>query len=106
MWLCIRFNNAGKYCGITLKIIAMLQNVCDNCVRILEEEKQRQLNWEILLIEAHFDLGEYVNKQNCRIWGTENQQAYIEKPTQPKRVTVWCGFWFRGLIGTFFLENE
>ena len=22
--------------------------------------------------EAHFDLGGYVNKQNCRIWGTEN----------------------------------
>ena len=21
--------------------------------------------------EAHFDLGVYVNKQNCRIWGTE-----------------------------------
>ena len=23
--------------------------------------------------EAHFDLGGYVNKQNCRIWGTENR---------------------------------
>ena len=38
--------------------------------------------------EAHFDLDGYVNKQNCRIWGTENQHAYIEKPTHPKRVTV------------------
>ena len=27
MWLCIRLNNAGKYCDITLKIIIMLQNV-------------------------------------------------------------------------------
>ena len=25
----------------------------------------------------------YVNKQNCRIWGTENPRAYIEKPTHP-----------------------
>ena len=32
--------------------------------------------------------------------------AYIEKPTQPKQVTVWCGFWFRGIIGSFFFENE
>ena len=32
--------------------------------------------------KAHFDIGGYVNKQNCRIWGTEN-------PIHPKRVTVW-----------------
>ena len=52
--------------------------------------------------EAHFDLGGYVNKQNCRIWGTENPNAYIEKPTHPKRVTVWCGFWSRGIIWPLF----
>ena len=51
--------------------------------------------------EAHFDLGGCVNKQN---WG--NPHAYIEKPTHPKRVTVWCGFWWRGVIKTFFFENE
>ena len=56
--------------------------------------------------EAHFGLGGYVDKQNCRIWGTENPHAYIEKPTHPKRVTVWCGFWSRGIIGPFFFENE
>ena len=48
----------------------------------------------------------YVNKLNCRIWGTENPHAYIEKPTRPKRATVWCGFWSRGIIGPFFFENE
>ena len=71
--------------------------------------------WEILrhyflriifLAEAHFDFGGYVNKQNCRIWSTENPHAYIEKPTHPKRVTVWCGFWSRGINGPFFFENE
>ena len=55
---------------------------------------------------AHFDLGGYVNKQNCRIWGTENPHTYIDKPTPPKRITVWCGFWYRGIIGPFFFENE
>ena len=50
--------------------------------------------------EAHFDLGGYVNKQNCRICGTENQHAYIEKPTHP------CEFWSSGIIGPFFFENE
>ena len=41
---------------------------------------------------AQFDLGWNVNKQNCCIWGTENPNADIEKPPQPKWVTVWCGF--------------
>ena len=27
--------------------------------------------------ETHFDLGGYVNKQNCCIWATENPHAYI-----------------------------
>ena len=56
--------------------------------------------------EAHVDLGGYVNKQNCRIWGTENLYAYIEKPTHPKRVSVWCRFWSRGIIVLFFFKNE
>ena len=24
----------------------------------------------------------------------------------PQRVTIWCGFWNGGIIGSFFLENE
>ena len=42
--------------------------------------------------EALYHIGGYVNKQNCRIWDTENPLAYIEKPTHTKQVTVWCGF--------------
>ena len=56
--------------------------------------------------EAHFDLGVYVNKRNCRIWDTENLHAYIDKPTHPKRVTVWCGFWSRGIIRLFFFRKD
>ena len=55
--------------------------------------------------EAHFDLGGYVNKQNCRIWGTENPHVYFEKPAHPKRVTVWCEFCSRRIIGAIFLRK-
>ena len=24
----------------------------------------------------------------------------------PEQVTVWCGFWYGGIIGPFFFENE
>ena len=37
---------------------------------------------------AHFGLGGYVNKQNCRIWGSENSQVIEEKPLHPEKVTV------------------
>ena len=42
--------------------------------------------------EAHCNLGGYIKKQNCRIWGTENPHAYIEKSMHPKRDTVWAIF--------------
>ena len=56
--------------------------------------------------EAHFQLGGYVNKQNCRIWGTENPQVIQQLPMHSPRVTVWCGFWVGGVIGPYFFEND
>ena len=77
------------------------------CDRLTEDadfgKKKKKINFSE---EAHFDLGGYVNKRNCRIWCIENLHAYIEKPTHPKRVTIWCGFWPKGIIGPFFFENE
>ena len=87
--MCIRLNNAGKW----------------TCDRLIEDADFGQKK-VIFSEEAHFNLGRYVNMQNCRIWGTENPHAYIEKSTHPKRVTVWCGFWSRAIIGPFFFENE
>ena len=34
--------------------------------------------------EAHFDLGGYVDKQNCRIWGTENSQSLFGADFAPE----------------------
>ena len=74
-----------------------LRNIATD--RLIEDAEKKI----IFSDEVHFDLGGYVNKQNCRIWGKENLDQYIEKP---KRVTVWFGFWSRGIIGPFFFENE
>ena len=77
-------------------------------LRQINLQKMPILTKEIIFSdEAHrFGLGEYVNKQNCRIWGTENPHAYIEMPMHPKRITVWCGFWSKRIIGQLFFENE
>ena len=53
-----------------------------------------------------FYLGGYVNKQNCRIWDSKNPKMIIENPLYPQRITVWYGFWARGIIEPYFFENE
>ena len=55
--------------------------------------------------EAHFDLGKYVNKQNCRIWGTENPHAYIEKPTHPKHTVPHNGDRYRAILNKFLFTK-
>lgn len=52
--------------------------------------------------EAHFYLSGHVNKQNCRIWASENPKAIVQKPLHAERVTVWCAFWSGGVIRPFF----
>lgn len=56
--------------------------------------------------EAHFHVDGCVNRQNCRIWGSENPRTIHEKAMHPQRVTVWCALWSGGIIGPFFFENE
>jgi hypothetical protein len=56
--------------------------------------------------EAHFHLNGYVNKQNCRIWGSENPNTFEQAPMHPQKVTVWCGLWVGGIIGPYFFEND
>ncbi|EFN87491.1 hypothetical protein EAI_07403, partial [Harpegnathos saltator] len=55
--------------------------------------------------QAHFHVDGLVNRQDCRIWGSENPRVIVEKQMHPQRVTVWYGFWVEGIIGPFFFEN-
>ena len=61
----------------------------------LQSTYRRCRFWQKKIIfsdEAHFDLGGYVNKQNCSIWGSENPHAYIEKPTHPNESLFGADF--------------
>ena len=48
----------------------------------LQSTYRRRRFWQkkkiIFSDETYFDIGGYVNKQNCHICGTENPHAYIE----------------------------
>ena len=69
-------------------------------------EKEHEFHRKIVMSdEAHFHLGGYVDKQNCRIWGSENPKMNSEKSLYQQRVTVWSGFWTGGIIGPCFFEN-
>ena len=56
--------------------------------------------------EANFTLDGVVNKQNCRIWGTEIPCASAVKEQYPPHVTVWCGISKRAIIGPYFFEQS
>ena len=80
----------------------MVVYTLEQCWEILRYRRCRF--WQkknIFSDEPHFEFGGYVSKQNFCLWGTENPHAYIEKPRQPKQVTVW-----RGKIVAFFFEND
>lgn len=72
----------------------------------MEQENEGFAKRIIFSDEAHFHLNGFVNKQNCRIWGSENPRVIQEREMHPQRVTVWCGIWSGGLIGPFFFEDE
>ncbi|KAK9872165.1 hypothetical protein WA026_016219 [Henosepilachna vigintioctopunctata] len=56
--------------------------------------------------EAHFHLDGFINRQNCRFWGSENHHVVVEKQMHPQCVTVLRGFWAGGIIGPYFFGNE
>lgn len=59
----------------------------------------------IMTDEAHFYLNGDVNKQNCRIWASENPREIHEHPLHPVKVTVWCGITSSRIIGPYFFED-
>lgn len=55
--------------------------------------------------EAHFQLHGVVNKQNCRIWASQNPQEIIVTPLHPQKLTVWAGLASWGIVGPYFFQD-
>ena len=55
--------------------------------------------------EAHFHLNAQVNKRNCRFWGSEKPDLYLEKPLHDEKVTAWAAMISAGFIGPFVFED-
>ena len=62
--------------AVTYAIGLISKHIID-CVQLYFKYGSRILSFKVSINtfifsgEGHFDLGGYVNKQNCRIWGTE-----------------------------------
>lgn len=59
----------------------------------------------IMSDEAHFHLNGFVNKQNCRFWGSENPRVIKQKQLHPIKCTVWCGITAERIMGPYFFED-
>ena len=55
--------------------------------------------------ECSFSLGGAVNKQNCRIWGSERPDTVYESPQSTQSIMVWCALSKNEVIGPYFFEN-
>lgn len=76
--------------------------------RVIEMAEEDEQFWHKIIMtdEAHFQLNGTVNKQNCRIYATENPQEIQEVPLHDAKVTVWCGVCAKTVIGPFFFEDD
>ena len=68
--------------------------------RLLPADRPRRLEWAQRVIEMA------VNKQNCRIYATENHQEIQEVPLHDEKVTVWCGVSAKTVIEPFFFHDD
>ena len=54
----------------------------------------------------HCRLGGYVNKQNCRIWSSEDAQVIKERPLHTEEVTDWCVVWSESMIRVYDCHRQ
>ncbi len=78
---------------------------CENMLKKIESDPEF-LNNIWFTDERCFNLNGYVNKQNMRIWGSENPNLVLEKSAHSSYVTVWAAISYSGMNGPYFFENS
>ena len=72
----------------------------------LTENEENFISNFMMSDEAHFHLNGFVNKQNCRFWGSANPRIAHQRPLHPAKVTVWCVVIAEHIIGPYFFEDH
>ncbi|KAF2366556.1 Protein of unknown function DUF4817 [Trinorchestia longiramus] len=78
------------------------QKRLDFAQKVLQLADDENFITNLIMTDAHFHLNGEVNKQNCRIWASENPREIHEHPL---KVTVWCGITSSRIIGPYFFED-
>lgn len=63
------------------------------------------LNSLIVSDEAHFNSNGFANKQNSRLWATENPRVVYPRKLDPLKCTVWCGVSSERILGPYLFGN-
>ena len=74
----------------------------------VQNKEPKLFNFILKVSVRLFRHKDHVNKQNCRIWGTQNPTIIVEQQMHPLivRCTVWCGITSEKIIGPYFFEND
>ena len=57
-------------------------------------------------VEVTFHIRSAVNRHNVRIWGSENQHAYVEHQRDSPKVSAFCAISSQKVYGPFFFAEE
>lgn len=73
--------------------------VCKNTGWLMRVATKRKLNCLFMSDEAHFELNDNVNKQNCGVWSGSKPEILPKRELDTIRITVCCAVSSRCIMG-------
>jgi hypothetical protein len=66
------------------------------------DDNEGYLQRVMFMDEATFHINGCVNRYKCRIWGSQQQNEFLECIRDTPQVNVWCGLLYDHVVGPFF----